>query len=77
MDRDDGVNDFLARIKELGAQRDREDEERTRQLEKEILAGRQARQDRRAGTYLLVILGNKMKHIHLFLGSLPFGFFSS
>ncbi|KAF8425847.1 hypothetical protein EV426DRAFT_572871 [Tirmania nivea] len=48
MDRDDGVNDFLARIKELGAQRDREDEERTRQLEKEILAGRQARQDRRA-----------------------------
>jgi len=52
MDRDDGVNDFLARIKELGAQRDREDEERTRQLEKEILAGRQARQDRRAGMYL-------------------------
>ena len=52
MNRDDGVNDFLARIKELGAQRDREDEERTRQLEKEILAGRQARQDRRAGTYL-------------------------
>lgn len=48
MDKDDGVNDFLARIKELGAQRDREDEERTRQLEKEILAGRQARQDRRA-----------------------------
>lgn len=51
MDTDDGVNDFLARVKQLGAQRDREDEERTRQLEKEILAGRQARQDRRAGMF--------------------------
>ena len=51
MDTDDGVNDFLARVKQLGAQRDREDEERTRQLEKEILAGRKARQDRRNGTF--------------------------
>ena len=44
------INDFLRRIKELGEQRDREDEERTRKLEEEIMAGRRERQARRAGT---------------------------
>ena len=49
---DDGsedVNDFLLRIKELGDQRDKEDEERTRKLEEEIVQGRKERQARRAG----------------------------
>ncbi|KAI4257054.1 MAG: hypothetical protein LQ352_001819 [Teloschistes flavicans] len=48
---DDGsedVNEFLLRIRELGDQRDREDEERTRKLEEEILQGRKERQARRA-----------------------------
>ncbi|KAL8997104.1 MAG: hypothetical protein Q9169_003540 [Polycauliona sp. 2 TL-2023] len=48
---DDGsedVNDFLLRIRELGDRRDREDEERTRKLEEEILQGRKERQARRA-----------------------------
>ena len=49
---DDGsedVNDFLLRIRELGDQRDKEDEERTRKLEEEIIQGRKERQARRAG----------------------------
>ncbi|KAL2038607.1 hypothetical protein N7G274_008655 [Stereocaulon virgatum] len=48
---DDGsedVNDFLLRIRELGDQRDKEDEERTRKLEEEIIQGRKERQARRA-----------------------------
>lgn len=43
------VTDFLQRIKEMGDQRDREDEERTRKLEEEIIQGRKERQARRAG----------------------------
>ena len=49
---DDGsedVNDFLLRIRELGDQRDKEDEARTRKLEEEIIQGRKERQARRAG----------------------------
>ncbi|PGH11991.1 hypothetical protein AJ79_04578 [Helicocarpus griseus UAMH5409] len=42
------VNDFLARVRELGNKRDKEDEERTRKLEEEILQGRRERQARRA-----------------------------
>ncbi|KAL2843132.1 hypothetical protein BJY01DRAFT_235790 [Aspergillus pseudoustus] len=42
------VNDFLKRIRELGEKRDKEDEERTRKLEEEILQGRKERQARRA-----------------------------
>ncbi|KZF24122.1 hypothetical protein L228DRAFT_259381 [Xylona heveae TC161] len=42
------VNDFLQRIRELGHRRDKEDEERTRKLEEEILQGRKERQARRA-----------------------------
>ncbi|KAK2768372.1 hypothetical protein FQN54_000226 [Arachnomyces sp. PD_36] len=42
------VNDFLLRIRELGDKRDKEDEERTRKLEEEILKGRKERQARRA-----------------------------
>lgn len=52
MDTSDGsedVNDFLQRIRELGDRRDKEDEERTRKLEEEILKGRKERQARRAG----------------------------
>ncbi|EEP82265.1 predicted protein [Uncinocarpus reesii 1704] len=43
------VNDFLVRIRELGEKRDKEDEERTRKLEEEILQGRREREARRAG----------------------------
>ncbi|GAD94347.1 gelsolin repeat protein, putative [Paecilomyces variotii No. 5] len=42
------VNDFLLRIRELGDKRDKEDEERTKKLEEEILQGRKERQARRA-----------------------------
>ncbi|KAL5335343.1 hypothetical protein BJX70DRAFT_375358 [Aspergillus crustosus] len=42
------VNDFLKRIRELGEKRDKEDEERTKKLEEEILQGRKERQARRA-----------------------------
>ncbi|KAF9884672.1 hypothetical protein FE257_001365 [Aspergillus nanangensis] len=42
------VNDFLLRIRELGEKRDKEDEERTKKLEEEILQGRRERQARRA-----------------------------
>ncbi|KAJ6037821.1 hypothetical protein N7444_010526 [Penicillium canescens] len=42
------VNDFLERIRELGERRDKEDEERTKKLEEEILQGRKERQARRA-----------------------------
>lgn len=48
-DSSEEVNEFLQRIRELGAKRDREDEERTRKLEEEILQGRKERQARRAG----------------------------
>ncbi|OXV08669.1 hypothetical protein Egran_03566 [Elaphomyces granulatus] len=44
------VNDFLLRIRELGDKRDKEDEERARKLEEEILQGRRERQARRADT---------------------------
>jgi len=43
------VNDFLLRIRELGDKRAKEDEERARKLEEEILQGRKERQARRAG----------------------------
>ncbi|OKL56055.1 hypothetical protein UA08_08629 [Talaromyces atroroseus] len=42
------VNEFLLRIRELGDKRVKEDEERTRKLEEEILQGRKERQARRA-----------------------------
>ena len=48
-DGSEDVNDFLRRIRELGDKRDKEDEERTRKLEEEILQGRKERQARRAG----------------------------
>jgi len=50
-DGSEDVNDFLKRIRELGDQRDREDEERTRKLEQEILQGRKQREARRAGQH--------------------------
>jgi hypothetical protein len=46
------VNDFLKRIRELGEKRDKEDEERTKKLEEEILQGRKERQARRAGNFV-------------------------
>jgi hypothetical protein len=48
-DGSEDVNDFLLRIRELGDRRDKEDAERTRKLEEEILQGRKERQARRAG----------------------------
>lgn len=51
------INDFLLRIRELGERRDKEDEERTKKLEEEILQGRKERQARRAGiTYVPSLL---------------------
>lgn len=50
-DGSEDVNDFLLRIRELGERRDKEDEERTKKLEDEILEGRKQRQARRAGTF--------------------------
>jgi hypothetical protein len=52
---DDGesVDAFLERIASLKIKRDREDEERTRKLEEEILQGRRERQARRAGKGIL------------------------
>ncbi|KAI9814198.1 MAG: hypothetical protein M1827_003364 [Pycnora praestabilis] len=47
LDGSEDVNDFLRRIRELGDKRDKEDEERTRKLEEEILQGRKERQARR------------------------------
>ncbi|KAL9046553.1 MAG: hypothetical protein Q9214_000638, partial [Letrouitia sp. 1 TL-2023] len=47
-DGSEDVSDFLKRIRELGDQRDREDEERNRKLEEEIIQGRKERQARRA-----------------------------
>ena len=49
---DDGsedVNDFLRRVAEMDDRHNREDEERTRMLEEQILKGRRERQERRAG----------------------------
>lgn len=43
------VNEFLLRIKELGDKRNREDEERVKNIEDEILAGRKARKAKREG----------------------------
>ena len=48
-DGSEDVADFLERIRELGDQRVKEDEERARKLEEEILQGRKERQARRAG----------------------------
>lgn len=58
------VNDFLQRIRELGERRDKEDDERTKKLEEEILQGRKERQARRAGTYshLPLDAGNVCSH---------------
>ncbi|KAL1954806.1 hypothetical protein VTO42DRAFT_710 [Malbranchea cinnamomea] len=47
-DGSEDVNDFLVRIRELDDKRHKEDEERTRKLEEEILQGRKERQARRA-----------------------------
>ena len=48
-DGSEDVNDFLLRIRELGEKRDKEDEERTKKLEEDILQSRKERQARRAG----------------------------
>ncbi|MCJ1463258.1 hypothetical protein MMC07_001864 [Pseudocyphellaria aurata] len=47
-DGSEDVNDFLLRIRELGEKRDKEDKERTRKLEEDILQGRKEREARRA-----------------------------
>jgi hypothetical protein len=48
-DSSEDVNEFLLRIRELGDKRVKEDEDRARKLEEEILQGRKERQARRAG----------------------------
>ncbi|PCG97943.1 protein of unknown function DUF4045 [Penicillium occitanis (nom. inval.)] len=47
-DTSEDVNEFLLRIRELGDKRVKEDEDRARKLEEEILQGRKERQARRA-----------------------------
>ncbi|EED22229.1 gelsolin repeat protein, putative [Talaromyces stipitatus ATCC 10500] len=47
-DSSEDVNEFLLRIRELGDKRVKEDEDRARKLEEEILQGRKERQARRA-----------------------------
>lgn len=63
VDDSEDVNDFLQRIKELGDKRDKEDEERNRKLEEEILQGRKERQARRAGMFVKGTLRVKMEGI--------------
>ena len=48
-DGSEDVADFLERIRGLGDRNNKEDEERTRKLEDEILQGRKEREARRAG----------------------------
>ena len=48
-ERSEDVNDFLLRIRELGDRRDKEDEERTRKLEEDLIQSRKERQARREG----------------------------
>ena len=43
------VQEFLKRIRELSEKRDKEDAERTRKLEEDILEGRRQREARRLG----------------------------
>lgn len=50
---DSSVNDFLKTISLLGEKRNKEDDERARKLEADILQGRRERQARRAGLLLL------------------------
>jgi hypothetical protein len=57
------VNDFLQRIRELGERRDKEDVERTKKLEEEILQGRKERQARRAGMSLPWLQGAQSRHL--------------
>lgn len=52
------VNDFLQKIKSMGEQRDQDTEQRSRQLEEEILKGRKERQARRAGTRISPVFAN-------------------
>ena len=61
---DDGesVDAFLERIASLKIKRDREDEERTRKLEEEILQGRRERQARRAGKTSRVVFYTTIKN---------------
>jgi hypothetical protein len=54
-DDSESVDQFLARIASLKDKRDREDEERTRKLEEEILQGRKERQARRAGEFVVLL----------------------
>lgn len=58
LDGSEDVNDFLLRIRELGEKRDKEDEERTRKLEADILQGRKEREARRAGMFRTSLFSN-------------------
>jgi hypothetical protein len=55
----ESVDAFLERIASLKDKRDREDEERTRKLEEDILQGRRERQARRAGKWFWLVLAGK------------------
>lgn len=65
------VNDFLLRIRELGERRDKEDDQRTKKLEDEILQGRKERQARRAGIFCPSRLHLRFCFVATRTGSLP------
>jgi hypothetical protein len=59
----ESVDQFLARIASLKDRHDREDEERIRKVEEDILQGRKDRQARRAGKSMaLFTLGDLGTH---------------
>lgn len=67
-DGSEDVNDFLNRIRELGNKRDREDEERTRKLEEEIIQGRREREARRAGKFESFLFSIRIYLVHRVCG---------
>lgn len=76
-DGSEDVNDFLVRIRELGDKRDKQDEERTKKLEEEILQGRRERQAKRAGIPYPSISASGKRSINtrtywLFPANIPF-----
>ena len=51
VDGSEDVQDFLERIKGIGDKKSKEDEERARRLEEQILQSRKEREARRAGMF--------------------------
>lgn len=71
-DTSEDVNEFLLRIRELGDKRVKEDEDRARKLEEEILQGRKERQARRAGKHILPAENERTEERETLLGRWAF-----